>query len=304
VVANGSEDGTRPAEAGRVPSGAALPDPSPADNGEIPLLQLRGVSKNFGPVQALTGIDLDIAAGQVTALVGDNGAGKSTLIKTIAGIWQPSSGELIWQGRPVHIHTPREATRLGIAAVYQDLALCYNLDIVQNMLLGHEAVRFGLLDEVSMELTAKKTLQDLRVTTVRSIRQSVGSLSGGQRQAVAVAKAVMQEVKLVIMDEPTAALGVTQTELVLSLIARLASTGHAVLVISHNLTDVFQVADRVAVLYLGRLVASGPASEFDAQSAVDLMTTGASTRLGNGSAGGGGGTGSPASPGVSRGSEG
>ena len=304
MVANGSEDGTRPAEAGRVPSGPALPDPSPGDNGDTPLLQLRGISKNFGPVQALTGIDLDIAAGQVTALVGDNGAGKSTLIKTIAAIWPPSSGELIWQGRPVHIHTPREATRLGIAAVYQDLALCDNLDIVQNMLLGHEAVRFGLLDEVSMELTAKKTLQDLRVTTVRSIRQSVGSLSGGQRQAVAVAKAVMQEVKLVIMDEPTAALGVTQTELVLSLIARLASTGHAVLVISHNLTDVFQVADRIAVLYLGRLVAAGPASEFDTQSAVDLMTTGASTRLGNGSAGGAGGAGSPASPGVSSGSEG
>jgi D-xylose transport system ATP-binding protein len=304
VVANGSEDGTRPAEAGRVPSGPALPDPSPADNGDTPLLQLRGISKNFGPVQALTGIDLDIAAGQVTALVGDNGAGKSTLIKTIAGIWQPSSGELIWQGRQVHIHTPREATRLGIAAVYQDLALCDNLDIVQNMLLGHETVRFGLLDEVSMELTAKKTLQDLRVTTVRSIRQPVGSLSGGQRQAVAVAKAVMQDVKLVIMDEPTAALGVTQTELVLSLIARLASTGHAVLVISHNLTDVFQVADRIAVLYLGRLVAAGPASEFDTQSAVDLMTTGASTRLGNGSAGGAGGADSPASPGVSSGSEG
>ena len=303
MVANGSEDGTRPAEAGRVPSGPALPDPSPADNGDTPLLQLRGISKNFGPVQALTGIDLDIAAGQVTALVGDNGAGKSTLIKTIAGIWQPSSGELIWQGRPVHIHTPREATRLGIAAVYQDLALCDNLDIVQNMLLGHETVRFGLLDEVSMELTAKKTLQDLRVTTVRSIRQPVGSLSGGQRQAVAVAKAVMQDVKLVIMDEPTAALGVTQTELVLSLIARLASTGHAVLVISHNLTDVFQVADRIAVLYLGRLVAAGPASEFDTQSAVDLMTTGASTRLGNGNAGGVGGAGSPASPGVSSGSE-
>jgi ABC-type sugar transport system ATPase subunit len=302
VVVNGSEDGTRPAPAGRVPSGSAQTDPSPAGNGDAPLLQLRGVSKNFGPVQALSGIDLDIPAGKVTALVGDNGAGKSTLIKTIAGIWQPSSGELLWQGQPVHIHTPREATRLGIAAVYQDLALCDNLDIVQNMMLGHEAVRFGLLDEVSMELTAKKTLQDLRVTTVRSIRQLVGSLSGGQRQAVAVAKAVMQDVQLVIMDEPTAALGVTQTELVLSLIARLASTGHAVLVISHNLTDVFQVADRVAVLYLGRLVASGPASDFDTQSAVDLMTTGASTRLGNGSAHGG--AASPASPDVSTGSEG
>jgi ABC-type sugar transport system ATPase subunit len=298
VVANGSEDGTRPAPAGRVPSGPVLPDSSPAETDGMPLLRLRGVSKNFGPVQALTGVDLDIPAGQVTALVGDNGAGKSTLIKTIAGIWAPSSGEIIWNGQPVHIHSPRDATHLGIAAVYQDLALCDNLDIVQNMLLGHEPRRFGLLDEVSMELTAKQTLQDLRVTTVRSIRQPVGSLSGGQRQAVAVAKAVMQDAKLVIMDEPTAALGVSQTELVLSLVARLASTGHAVLLISHNLNDVFQVADRIAVLYLGRLVAVGPADEFDRQSAVDLMTTGASTRLGNGSGE------HAASPGVSSGSEG
>jgi ABC-type sugar transport system ATPase subunit len=298
VVANGSEDGTRPAGAGRVPSEPVLPDSSPAEADGMPLLRLRGVSKNFGPVQALTGVDLDIPAGQVTALVGDNGAGKSTLIKTIAGIWAPSSGEMIWNGQPVHIHSPRDATHLGIAAVYQDLALCDNLDIVQNMLLGHEPRRFGLLDEVSMELTAKQTLQDLRVTTVRSIRQPVGSLSGGQRQAVAVAKAVMQDAKLVIMDEPTAALGVSQTELVLSLVARLASTGHAVLLISHNLNDVFQVADRIAVLYLGRLVAVGPADEFDRQSAVDLMTTGASTRLGNGSGE------HAASPGVSSGSEG
>jgi ABC-type sugar transport system ATPase subunit len=299
VVANGSEDGTRPAEAGRVPSGPALPDPSPGDNGDTPLLQLRGISKNFGPVQALTGIDLDIAAGQVTALVGDNGAGKSTLIKTIAGIWQPSSGELIWQGRPVHIHTPREATRLGIAAVYQDLALCDNLDIVQNMLLGHEAVRFGLLDEVSMELTAKKTLQDLRVTTVRSIRQPVGSLSGGQRQAVAVAKAVMQDAKLVIMDEPTAALGVSQTEMVLNLIKTLAERGHAVIVVSHNLIDVFQVADRIAVLYLGTLAAVAPASEFDSQSVVEYMTTGSATHPTNGDS-----AEPAASPGFSTGSEG
>jgi D-xylose transport system ATP-binding protein len=235
----------------------------------------------------------------VTALVGDNGAGKSTLIKTVAGIWQPSEGEMLWNGEQVHIHSPREATRLGIAAVYQDLALCDNLDIVQNMLLGHEVRRFGLLDEVTMELTAKQTLQDLRVTTVRSIRQPVGSLSGGQRQAVAVAKAVMQEAKLVIMDEPTAALGVTQTELVLSLITRLASTGHAVLLISHNLNDVFQVADRIAVLYLGRLVSVGPAAEFGRQSAVDLMTTGTSARLGEDS-----GSEPTASPNVSSGSEG
>ncbi len=298
MVANGSEDGTRPAEAGRVPSGSSLPGADTAVADGAPLLRLRGISKNFGPVQALAGVDLDIPVGQVTALVGDNGAGKSTLIKTVAGIWAPSSGEILWNGRPVHIHSPKDATNLGIATVYQDLALCDNLDIVQNMLLGHEVTRLGLLDEINMEKTAKQTLADLRVTTVRSVRQPVGSLSGGQRQAVAVAKAVMQEAKLVIMDEPTAALGVSQTELVLSLVARLASTGHAVLVISHNLNDVFEVADRLAVLYLGRLVAVGPAADFDRQSAVDLMTTGASARLGNGSGGE-----RPGSPGLSSGSE-
>jgi len=189
---------------------------------------------------------------------------------------------MLWNGQPVHLHTPRDATELGIAAVYQDLALCDNLDIVQNMLLGHEPRRFGLLDEITMEKTANATLADLAVTTVRSVRQAVGSLSGGQRQAVAVSKAVMQDAKLVIMDEPTAALGVTQTELVLSLITRLAERGHAVVMISHNLNDIFRVADRFAVLYLGRLVAVGPAAEFDRQSVVDLMTTGASSRQVNG----------------------
>jgi ABC-type sugar transport system ATPase subunit len=247
-----------------------------------PLLQLRGIGKNFGPVQALTGVDLDIPAAQVTALIGDNGAGKSTLIKTISGIWEPADGQILWQGERVHFRSPRDATDAGIATVYQDLALCDNLDIVQNMLLGHEARRRLLLDEVSMETTAKKTLSDLRVTTVRNIRQLVGSLSGGQRQAVAVAKAVILDAKLVIMDEPTAALGVSQTALVLELIASLARRGIAVLVVSHNLTDVFQVADRLAVLYLGRLVSTGPASEYDTPSAVDLMTTGASHRTLNG----------------------
>jgi D-xylose transport system ATP-binding protein len=249
-----------------------------------PLLQLRGVGKAFGPVQALTGIDLDIPAGQVTALVGDNGAGKTTLIKCIAGIHEPSSGQMLWNGRVVHLHSPKDASNLGIAAVYQDLALADNLDIVQNMLLGHERTHFGILDEISMELTAKQTLKDLRVTTVRSIKQPVGSLSGGQRQAVAVAKAVMQEAKLVIMDEPTAALGVTQTELVLDLITTLASRGHAVVVVSHNLTDVFRVANRIAVLYLGGLAAVGPASGFDSQSVVEYMTTGSASRNGNGNA--------------------
>jgi D-xylose transport system ATP-binding protein len=250
----------------------------------VPLLQLRGIGKSFGAVQALADVNLDIPAGQVTALVGDNGAGKSTLIKTIAGIWQPSGGELLWNGSPVHLHSPKDAVDVGIATVYQDLALCDNLDIVQNMQLGHEPERFGLLDEVSMELAAKKTLADLRVTTVRSVRQLVGSLSGGQRQAVAVAKAVMLDAKLVIMDEPTAALGVSQTELVLSLISRLASQGLAVLVISHNLNDVFQVADRIAVLYLGRLAGAGPASDLDRQSLVDMMTTGRTSRQADGGA--------------------
>ena len=230
-------------------------------------------------------INLDIPEGAVTALVGDNGAGNSTLIKTISGIWEPSHGQLLWNGKQVHLHGPKDATDLGIATVYQDLALCDNLDIVQNMMLGHEMRRRGLLDEVSMELAAKQTLADLRVMTVRSIRQPVGSLSGGQRQSVAVAKAVMLDARLVVMDEPTAALGVTQTELVLDLIGRLRSRGHAVIVISHNLTEVFQVADRIAVLYLGRLAAAGPASDFDTQSVVELMTTGTSAKVaGNGSA--------------------
>jgi D-xylose transport system ATP-binding protein len=256
----------------------------PTDSAE-PLLRLRGIGKSFGPVLALTDINLDIPAGQVTALVGDNGAGKSTLIKTVSGIWEPSHGQLIWQGKPAHFRTPRDATDAGIATVYQDLALCDNLDIVQNMLLGHEVRRRGLLDEVTMEKTAKRTLQELRVTTVRNIRQTVGSLSGGQRQAIAVAKAVMLDAKLVVMDEPTAALGVSQTALVLDLIGRLSSRGIAVLVISHNLTDVFKVADRIAVLYLGRMVTNGPVSAYDTESTVHWMTTGtAPNGAGNGHA--------------------
>ncbi len=261
--------------------GAPSANADGAPSGDGPLLSLRGVGKSFGAVHALADVSFDIPAGQVTALVGDNGAGKSTLIKTISGIWEPSSGQMLWNGKPVHLHGPKDATNLGIATVYQDLALCDNLDIVQNMLLGHEVRRHGLLDEISMELTAKKTLADLRVTTVRSIRQPVGSLSGGQRQSVAVAKAVMLDARLVIMDEPTAALGVTQTELVLSLIGRLKDRGHAVMLVSHNLNEVFQVADRMAVLYLGRLAAAGPASDFNTQSVVELMTTGASDQVGS-----------------------
>jgi ABC-type sugar transport system ATPase subunit len=243
-------------------------------NDAEPLLRLRGIGKNFGPVHALTDINFEVPAGQVTALVGDNGAGKSTLIKTIAGIWEPNGGEITWLGKPVNFHSPKEATNAGIATVYQDLALCDNLDIVQNMMLGHEVLKGGLLDEIDMEQEAKKTLADLRVTTVRNIRQPVGSLSGGQRQSVAVAKAVMLDAKLVVMDEPTAALGVKQTALILDLIKRLSARGIAVLVISHNLTDVFEVADRIAVLYLGRLVKEGPVSEFTTDSAVHWITTG------------------------------
>ena len=192
----------------------------------------------------------------------------------IAGIHEPERGEIHWNGRQVHIRTPHDATDLGIATVYQDLALCDNLDIVANLFLGAELRRLGVLDETPMELKAHETLSDLSVTSIRSIRQPVGSLSGGQRQAVAVARAVMSDAKLVIMDEPTAALGVSQTAMVLALIKRLAASGIAVIVISHNLVDVFEVADRLAVLYLGRLVASGPASDFDRQSAVEIMTTG------------------------------
>ena len=258
------------------PATAAAPDES-SSNG-APLLALRGVTKRFGPVQALTRINPDIPPGRVTALTGDNGAGKSVTIKTIAGLWQPDEGQILWEGQPVRFHGPRDAEALGITTIYQDLALCENLDIVQNMFLGHEVLRHRLLDEGSMELTAKKTLDDLSVTTIRSIRQPVASLSGGQRQSVAVAKAVMSKAKLVILDEPTAALGVAQTGMVLSLIKRLASQGVAVLVVSHNLNDVFAIADRIVILHLGRMVAQGPISDFDPSSVVDYMTTGRSSR--------------------------
>jgi ABC-type branched-subunit amino acid transport system ATPase component len=248
-------------------------------NGAEPLLRLVGLGKHFGPVRALIGVDLDIPDGQVTAVVGDNGAGKSTLIKTISGIWEPDDGEIIWKGRPVRLHSPKDAAELGIATVYQDLALADNLDIVQNMFLGRELTRYRVLNESAMEKAAKSTLSDLSVVTVRSVRQPVGSLSGGQRQAVAVARAVLREAQLVVLDEPTAALGVTQTRVVLDLIRRLKTQGIAVIVISHNLNDVFSVADRVAVLRLGRVVSVGPKEQYDTESVVDLMTTGTSKRL-------------------------
>jgi ABC-type sugar transport system ATPase subunit len=304
-VTTPSADDARPATAGRAsapgpePSAPQQPDaPTPstpepenpaevatqapattASNGDQPLLRLVDIGKSFGPVRVLTRITLDIPVGQVTAVVGDNGAGKSTLIKTISGIYTQDEGQILWQGRQVHLHSPKDASDLGIATVYQDLALADNLDIVANMFLGHEVVKHFQLDEISMEKTARQTLADLSVVTVRSVRQPVGSLSGGQRQAVAVARAVMRQAKLVILDEPTAALGVTQTRVVLDLIKRLKSQNIAVIVISHNLNDVQSVADRIAVLRLGRLVAVGPTAQYDAESIVDLMTTGTSKRL-------------------------
>ncbi|NKQ51822.1 sugar ABC transporter ATP-binding protein [Amycolatopsis sp. K13G38] len=246
------------------------------------MLRLRGISKNFGPVQALADVDLDIPAGQVTALAGDNGAGKSVLIKCIAGIHAPDGGQLFWEGRPVHLRGPRDAAALGIETVYQDLALCDNLDIVQNMFLGRERLRRGLLDEENMEIAAGETLRSLAVTSVRSIRQPVASLSGGQRQSVAIAKSVLWNSKLVIMDEPTAALGVAQTEVVLELVRKLADRGLAVIVISHNMNDVFRVADRVAVLHLGRLAGVYPIGQLTRAAVVDLMTTGRTNRLNSG----------------------
>jgi ABC-type sugar transport system ATPase subunit len=245
---------------------------------DVPLLELRKLSKHFGAVQALTEIDLKVYTGKVTALVGDNGAGKSVTLKTIAGIHPPDGGQIYWKGQPVHIRSPRDSAALGIETVYQDLALCNNLDIVQNMFLGREKTKGLFLDENVMETAASQTLASLRVTTVRSVRQVVASLSGGQRQAVAVAKAVMWNSQLVIMDEPTAALGVAQTGMVLELTRRLAERGLGVIFVSHNFNDVFEVADQIAVLYLGRLVASIPAADLDRQMVVDLVTSGTTSR--------------------------
>ena len=252
------------------------PAPPPQPAAAEPLLKLRGIDKHFGPVQALYGVDLDLPAGQVTGLCGDNGAGKSVLTRCIAGVHQPDHGQIYFEGQPVHIRGARDAAALGIETVYQDLALADNLDIVQNMFLGRERLRRGMLDEDSMERSAGETLSGLRVTSVRSIRQPVASLSGGQRQSVAVAKAVMWNSKVVLLDEPTAALGVVQTRMVLDLVMRLRDRGLAVMVITHNLNDCFEVADRLAVLHLGRMVAQGPTSGFDRQSVVEYMTTGGS----------------------------
>jgi len=241
---------------------------------DAPLLSLRKVNKSFGAVQVLTDVDLDVYAGKVTALVGDNGAGKSTLIKGIAGIHSFDSGEYLFEGNHVTIHDPRKANDLGIEVVYQDLALSDNLDVVANMYLGRELRGGVVLDEIDMEKKATDTLAGLSVRTLKSVRQIVASLSGGQRQTVAIARAVLWNSKLVILDEPTAALGVAQTEQVLALVRRLADRGLGVVLISHNLVDVTQVADNIAVLYLGRTAAQVDAKSVTSNQIVELITTG------------------------------
>lgn len=237
-----------------------------------PLVQLSGVKKSFGPVDVLKGIDLKVYPGKVTALVGDNGAGKSTLIKGLSGVQPYDEGVVLFEGQEVHLHTARQSSALGIEVVYQDLALCENLDIVQNMFLGREEISQLTLDESSMEYQAAKALQSLSVKTVKSVRQKVSSLSGGQRQTVAIARSVLRDAKLVILDEPTAALGVAQTEQVLNLVRRLADSGVAVLMISHNLVDVFQVADDIAVLYLGTMVAQLKTEETNHNDVIGYIT--------------------------------
>jgi D-xylose transport system ATP-binding protein len=246
-----------------------------------PLLELRGVDKSFGAVQVLHGVDLKVYPGEVTALVGDNGAGKSTLVKTMAGIYRADAGEFFFEGKPVSIHGPKDSAALGIEVVYQDLALCDNLDIVQNMFLGRETVTGGiLLDELSMEDRARSTLTSLSVRTVKSVRQSVASLSGGQRQTVAIAKAVLWNSRVVLLDEPTAALGVAQTRQVLDLVRRLADQGLGVVLISHNMVDVLEVSDRITALFLGRVAADIKTSDTNHSQIVELITAGRSGDIG------------------------
>jgi D-xylose transport system ATP-binding protein len=239
---------------------------------DTPIIELTDVVKSFGPVSVLKGVAMKAYPGKVTALVGDNGAGKSTLIKGLAGVQPYDSGTVKFDGEEVALHTPREASRLGIEVVYQDLALSDNLDIVQNMFLGREETRFGTFDEGLMEREASDTLRSLSVRTVKSVRQKVSSLSGGQRQTVAIARAVLKDARVVILDEPTAALGVAQTEQVLNLVKRLAEQGVAVIMISHNLVDVFEVADHINVLYLGQMVASIDADKTTSDDVVGYIT--------------------------------
>ena len=247
---------------------------------DTPLLELRGISKSYGSVQALTDVDFEVRAGEVMALVGDNGAGKSTLIKCVAGTHAFDGGEIYFEGRQVEIHGPKDAADLGIEVVYQDLALCDNLDVVQNMYLGREEHDWlHRLKEPPMEQRTAETMKSLAVTTIRSIRQPVATLSGGQRQSVAVARAVMWNSKLVILDEPTAALGVAQTEQVLALVRRLGEQGLGVVLISHNLHDIFETAHRITVLRLGRNVGLYERVKTTQQEVVEAITAGKPTKV-------------------------
>ncbi|MGI8435131.1 MAG: ATP-binding cassette domain-containing protein [Nocardioidaceae bacterium] len=250
-----------------------------------PLLTLRGVNKSYGAVHVLRGVDFAVTPGRVTALVGDNGAGKTTLIKGIAGIHAFNEGEYRFDGEVVDVRSPKDSAALGIEVVYQDLALCDNLDVVHNLFLGREMTTFGRLDEDTMERRARETLDGLSVRTLQSVRTHVSSLSGGQRQTVAIARSVLWNSKIVILDEPTAALGVAQTEQVLLLVRRLADRGLGVVLISHNLNDVFQVADDIAVLYLGQMVAQVPVPDVTSSQVVELITSGRSGALGLDSSG-------------------
>ncbi|MFN8077388.1 MAG: ATP-binding cassette domain-containing protein [Kineosporiaceae bacterium] len=263
------------------PTGAdGEPAVVPVPDAGTPLLSLRGINKSFGAVHVLRGVDLDVWPGKVTALVGDNGAGKSTLIKGIAGIHGFDSGSYRFEGEETAVHSPKQANQLGIEVVYQDLALCDNLDVVQNLYLGRELRRRGTLDETTMERRAEETLRGLSVRTLKSVRMKVSSLSGGQRQTVAIARSVLWNSKLVILDEPTAALGVAQTEQVLNLVRRLADAGLGVILISHNMNDVLRVADNVAALYLGQMAAQVQASDVTHSQIVELITAGRSGDLG------------------------
>ena len=249
-------------------------------SGQTPILELRGVNKSFGAVQVLHDVSLSLYPGQVTALVGDNGAGKSTLVKCMAGIHGIDSGEYLFNGDQVQVTGPRDASALGIEIVYQDLALCDNLDIVQNMFLGREMKSGIVLNEGDMEKRAKETLGSLSVRTISSVRQLVSSLSGGQRQSVAIAKAVLWNSKVVMLDEPTAALGVAQTRQVLDLVRRLADNGLAVMLISHNMNDVKEVSDRITPLYLGRVAADVAAKDVTTAQIIELITTGRTGNIG------------------------
>ena len=240
-----------------------------------PTLELRGVSKRFGSVEALREVEFEVRDGEVMALVGDNGAGKSTLIKCVAGIYSIDGGQIFFDGQPVTIHGPKDAAKLGIEVVYQDLALCDNLDVVQNMYLGREVHDpIFRLREAPMEQKTAETLKSLSVTTIKSVRQPVATLSGGQRQSVAVARAVLWNNRVVFLDEPTAALGVAQTRQVLDLVKRLGEQGLAVVLVSHNLNDVFEVADRITVLRLGQDVGVYDKAATNEQEIVQAITAG------------------------------